>query len=230
MSNKLLQEEALAWSTVVANNRMNRERAAKGINSYEKALRFDPIAFLEKRRTPPTCDWIDLCCGSGNALIQTVQYFQDKGLEENYSLTGIDLVDFFATHQVNRHLQLKTLNLCHWTPELQYDLITIVHGLHYIGDKIGLIAKAITSLKKDGFFIANLDLNNIIIKDQQDSANFLKAYFKENNLDYNTRTKILSTTGTQHLIPKLSYLGADDQAGPNYTGQSAVNSFYSNLT
>ena len=33
-------------------------------------------------------------------------------------------------------------SLATWRPERAYDLITCVHGLHYIGDKLGLVARA----------------------------------------------------------------------------------------
>jgi hypothetical protein len=38
----------------------------------------------------------------------------------------------------------------------------------------------------------------------------------------------LSLENRQELVFELEYLGADDCAGANYTGQAAVNSFYKN--
>jgi hypothetical protein len=42
-----------------------------------------------------------------------------------------------------------------------FDLITCVHGLHYVCDKLGLIARAASWLVEDGRFVANLALDNL---------------------------------------------------------------------
>ncbi|GAB3891420.1 hypothetical protein GCM10029964_064560 [Kibdelosporangium lantanae] len=39
----------------------------------------------------------------------------------------------------------------------------------------------------------------------------------------------LRRTGHRQVHLPVQYLGADDQAGPNYTGQPAVNSYYGEL-
>ena len=119
------------------------------------------------------------------------------------------------------------MNLDHWQPSTKYDLITIVHGLHYIGDKIGLINKAISSLKSDGVFLSNLDLGNIIIKDNPNDKDSILDYFEKNNLKYSKRRKILTCYGKKQVESNFIFLGADDKAGPNYTGQNVVNSYYS---
>ena len=38
MAKKLLQNQKLEWSDILANNTMNRKRKAIGINSYEKDI------------------------------------------------------------------------------------------------------------------------------------------------------------------------------------------------
>lgn len=45
---KLLSENELVWSWVVANSKMNRKRNASGVNSYEKELKIKPEVFLEE--------------------------------------------------------------------------------------------------------------------------------------------------------------------------------------
>ena len=68
----LLDDTTLERSEIVANNAMNRERGIAGPNSYAKDLGFDPVAFLvERRRRQERAAWLDLCCGTGRALIQT---------------------------------------------------------------------------------------------------------------------------------------------------------------
>jgi hypothetical protein len=49
---------------------------------------------------------------------------------------------------------------------------------------------------------------------------------KENGLDYNSRSKILQKVGGAEIRFNLQFKGADDKAGPNYTGQEAVTSYY----
>ncbi|MEO0042965.1 MAG: hypothetical protein RL329_2413 [Bacteroidota bacterium] len=74
----LLDEAQLEWSPVVANNAMNRERKATGINSYEKDIRFNRLAWLEARnQAQETLNWVDLCCGREYALIEAAQKGQN---------------------------------------------------------------------------------------------------------------------------------------------------------
>lgn len=69
---KFLRDASLERSTVVANSRMNRERGAVGVNSYEKDAGLDPISFLADRLSvASSASWLDLCCGRGRALIET---------------------------------------------------------------------------------------------------------------------------------------------------------------
>jgi len=45
----LLLNDRLELSPIVANNRMNRERNAVGVNSYERDIWLSPIEFLTER-------------------------------------------------------------------------------------------------------------------------------------------------------------------------------------
>jgi ubiquinone/menaquinone biosynthesis C-methylase UbiE len=158
MADKRLSDTELEWSDVVANNSMNRERKATGVNSYEKDLKLNPLSFIFNRKNQENIQWLDLCCGKGNALIEVAKSLENTDSEAKTYLKGIDLVGYFSDKKGLKNLDFETLNLSKWQPEIQYDLITIVHGLHYIGDKIGLIIKAASALKKDGVFMANLDI------------------------------------------------------------------------
>ncbi len=226
MTPNLLNDQSLANSAIVANNRMNRQRKATGINSYEKDIGLNPIQFLENRITQSAIHWLDLCCGEGNALIETAEYFQKSYPKQSIQFTGIDLVDYFGhTNGVN-NLSLKTANLSNWQPSQQYDLITIVHGLHYLGDKIGLIQKAAAALKSDGLLVGNLAIANLTIEEQIPATTLWKKYFKQNEIKYDGRKKLIQIQGTKNLTNVFIYLGANDQAGPNYTGMEVVDSFY----
>lgn len=227
---RLLTEKELEWSSVVASNRMNRERNASGINSYEKEFSFKPELFIEKLiKENGEAAWLDLCCGKGNALIQAAGYFANNNLQDKITLLGIDLLDAFAATGDNIScLRFETTNLTDWQPSCKYDLITCSHGLHYLGDKLSVIEKAVAALTTNGLFIANLDISNIRIG-KINSSLYFKPVFKKMQLTYSSRKKILQKTGAAIIRFDLQYLGADDTAGPNYTGQEAVSSFYDTL-
>jgi SAM-dependent methyltransferase len=222
---KLLPEESLIWSPIVVNSRMNRERNSSGVNSYEQEFRFRPEEFLKTRiKESGYASWLDLCCGQGKALIQTSEYFRKLGLQEKVKLHGIDLVDTFpAVDKRITCLELESGSLTNWLPKATYDLITCVHGLHYLGDKLKVIEINIKALNPEGLFIANLDLNNIVI---QGEKSFLKDYFKKNGINYNSRFKIFKKIGPGNIKFDLKYLGADDEYGTNYTGQDSITSYY----
>src|SRR5262245_19288862 len=141
---KLLDRLNLEKSSVVANSAMNRERGIEGGNSYEKELAFNPIIFLQKRlQEEKSVTWLDICCGTGKALIEAVQIFHSRKIDSKLQITGIDLVSFFAPIPSNVHcLQLIESSIFDWQADNEFDLITCVHGLHYLGDKIGAVQKA----------------------------------------------------------------------------------------
>lgn len=223
----LLPENQLIWSATVANSRMNRERNASGINSYEQEIGFKPELFIaELVLKSGQAAWADLCCGAGLALSQTEAYLEKAGLQKNVHLEGVDLISNFkqdAAEKSNIHFIFKPV--LEWAPACEYDLITCIHGLHYIGDKLKLVELAVKDLKENGLFIANLDLNNISIGNDPKN-NLLKKRFHMNGFTYNNRKKILSRKGNQPVNFHMKYSGADDQFGPNYTGQDSVLSYY----
>ena len=227
MNKKLKDKEALEWSSVVANNSMNRKRIAFGVNSYEKEIKLDPIKYLISKYTDRKLSWLDLCCGEGNALIQSAKFIKENKHENKIGLEGIDLVSYFSEYSGYEDiLQLEEKNLENWIPTKKYDLITCVHGLHYIGNKIGLLEKISTTLTGEGKFIGNFSLENIRIQGVENSEKMLRKIFKESGLTYNARTKIIKLTEPISIASMFKYLGADDQVGPNYTGQSVVDSIY----
>jgi ABC-type uncharacterized transport system involved in gliding motility auxiliary subunit len=97
--------------------------------------------------------------------------------------------------------------------------------LHYLGDKLKVIETAVEALNPHGLFIANIDLNNIVIQGK-DTRAYLKDLFKQYGINYNSRRKLLSRTGAAAIKFDVKYLGADDNYGPNYTGQDSVTSYY----
>jgi SAM-dependent methyltransferase len=224
---KLLSENELVWSWVVANSKMNRKRNASGVNSYERDLKIKPEVFLEEYiRQFDSVKWLDICCGEGKALIQAAEYLAAKGLQDKAILKGIDLVDAFQPiPSTVTCVDFEVKSIVDWASSEQFDLITSVHGLHYIGDKLKVLSVILERLSEQGLFIANLDLNNIHFQ-HGDADKYLKNIFKQNNVQYNSRTRLLTCQGPRPINFNVIYKGANDEAGPNYTGQDAVCSVY----
>jgi SAM-dependent methyltransferase len=198
---------------VVANNSMNRER---GLRSYLEELRPAKLwrtqqQFLEF--LGPQGAWLDLCCGQARALNDAAALAPELHLE------GVDLVDYFHPN-LNARVQRRVESLRTYTPTRKFRLITCIHGLHYLGDKLDLLQRASTWLKPDGILLAQLDCNNLWLDQKPIKPKFLR----DHGLTYHTRARLLACT--KPLIFQVRYQGADDQAGPNYTGQPAVNSHY----
>ena len=226
----IIPEEELKRSPIVANCRMNRKRKLIGINSYEKELGFNIEEFLlpKAQINKGAVHWLDICCGEGNALIELGKRLYAKQQANKISLTGIDLVGMFSGYAFEEipKLQLIETAIENWQPTQTYDLITCIHGLHYIGDKLGIIQKIGNMLTADGLFIGNLALDNLLNESGSALSTWLKNQWAELGWQYNSRRKLLTITGRTDWPICWEYLGADDQAGPNYTGQEVVNSFY----
>ena len=224
---KLLLEQELIWSDVVANNRMNRKRKASGVNSYEKELGFKPETFLNAcLEIQDKVKWLDLCCGEGGALLQYAEVVATQNRQSRALLKGIDLVDQFLPIPGNiTCLEYEVSSLVGWAVDDQYDLATCVHGLHYIGDKLKVLQNACKAIANSGLLIVNLDLKSI--KVEGDPAHrYLRGLFKRVGIHYDSRRKIVRCEGRRELDIELIYQGANDMAGPNYTGQDAVDSYY----
>jgi len=224
----LLADDQLECSAVVANCRMNRERVLFGSNGYDKELGLDPMAFLKRRIAEGhTAAWLDLCCGTGKALIEAARIAHEEGLGPRISIVGVDLVGMFLTPESDLDgLRLLEGSLRIWQPEGRFDLITCVHGLHYIGDKLGTIARAASWLAEDGLFVANLALENVKLADEPTPGRKLTAGLRRAGLEFDGRRRRVTCRGRREPDLPFRYLGADDQAGPNYTGQPTVDSHY----
>ncbi|HEX8199817.1 MAG TPA: methyltransferase domain-containing protein [Isosphaeraceae bacterium] len=224
----LLSDESLERSAVVANCRMNRERNLLGTNGYDRELGFNPLDFLKKRADAGhTVTWLDLCCGTGRALIEAAQVVQSEGLASRIEILGVDLVGMFHRPDPGLScLRLVEASLSAWRPDRAYDLISCVHGLHYIGDKLGLIARAASWMTDHGQFVANLDLANLKFVDGRAAGRSLTADLRRAGLGFDHRKRLVVCQGRKVMDLPYRYLGADDRVGPNYTGQPAVDSHY----
>lgn len=221
---KLLSDEQLEATAVVANCRMNRERNLRGSNGYDRDLRFDPLAFLrDVALEHGDARWLDLCCGTGTALIEAATEIDAEKLP--IAIVGVDLVGMFDSHDASS-LDLIEASLSAWQPQPRhkYDLITCVHGLHYVGDKLRLIKGSLSWLSPIGRFAANLDRDNLKLEGGADSD--LIDGLRHAGLSYSALQKLLRSDGVRKIQLPWNYLGADEEAGPNYAGQPAVNSWY----
>lgn len=137
---RFLSSAELEHSPVVANCTMNRERDLRGSNGYDVELGMDPLDWLRRRSVEQarTARWLDLCCGTGKALIQAASLCEDSG-DCSIEITGVDLVGMFLPSDLSK-LQLLKCSLFDYQPTAPFDLITCVHGLHYLGDKLQAIA------------------------------------------------------------------------------------------
>lgn len=225
MDRRRLDDDALASSAVVANNAMNRERQLTGVNSYARELGFHPLDWLLARRAqvyPTGVGWLDLCCGAGRALGQAAAQLGPD--TSDVELVGVDLVDDFDPGP--EPVRLVSASVMSWTPQRPFDLITCVHGLHYVGDKLGVLSRAASWLAAGGRFVADLDLASIRLDGGPRAGRALAGALRRAGFDYDARRHRISCTGPRELELSYVYLGADDTAGPNYTHQPAVDSYY----
>ncbi|MEV0355498.1 class I SAM-dependent methyltransferase [Nocardia sp. NPDC050697] len=222
---RLLDHAALERSSVVANTAMNRERGLSGVNSYARDLGLDPFASLAERLPAPV-RWIDVCCGSGRALLEAEARFAAEYPEAEVALLGIDLVGYFQGAPRTPRLRLVTASAHEWRPDGDADLVTCVHGLHYIGDKLALLTAMAGWLTPGGTLAAHFDPAGIRHRDGSSAARPVLAELRRAGVGYDSRRHLVTTRGPATLRFSASYLGADDTAGPGYTGQPAVTSHY----
>lgn len=223
---KLLGNEALERSAIVANNRMNRERGLVGGNGYAKDLGLNPLEWLLAKLTSASkVSWLDLCCGSGKSLVEASLRIRELGLADRISIIGVDLVPMFVAQPPGLDfLRLEEGSVTRWRTKKRFDLITCVHGLHYVGDKLETITRAASWLTAKGLLIANFDVASLAVEGRSRAQ--LVRELKQAGLSWAARRKLLSCEGHAALKLPYEFVGADDGAGPNYTGQPAVDSHY----
>ena len=227
---RLLDDDALESSSVVANCAMNRERSLGGSNGYGRELGLDVVAELTRRGARPApVRWLDLCCGSGRALVEAARLLAERDLAERVQIVGLDLVDHFLADSFSPALRLITGSVTEWVPDGRFDLITCVHGLHYVGDKLGTLTRVASWLVEDGYFAANFDARSVRRADGAPAGRRLTTELRRQGFAYDAARHRISRHGGGEVRLSYRYLGADDQAGPNYTGQPAVASFYEPL-
>lgn len=226
MPMRLLDDAALESSSVVANCVMNRERSLSGSNGYGRELGVDIIAELTGRSARAGVRWLDVCCGSGRAPAEAARLLAGRDTAGRVEIVGLDLVDHFVAGPFPPALQLVTGSVTEWVPDGRFDLITCVHGLHYVGDKLGALTRVASWLADNGLFVANFDVRSVRFANGRPAGRRLTAELRRQGFVYDPARRRISRHGSAKIRLPYRYLGADDQAGPNYTGQPAVDSFY----
>jgi SAM-dependent methyltransferase len=209
---------------------MNRERGLTGSNGYGRELGLDVLGELRRRvAAGGTVRWLDLCCGSGRALFEAAAACDRLGIGDRVDTTGVDLVGYFDTAPPYRTpVRLVTASVATWTPpaRTRFDLITCVHGLHYVGDKLAVLARAVSWLTADGVLAATFDAAGVRSRDGAPLGRRLTGPMRAAGFALDTRSRRVTRRGSAEITLPLTYLGCDDTAGPNYTGQPAVHSYY----
>lgn len=209
----MLDEPALEATATVANNQMNRERRLLGPGGYERELGLDIVGLLA--RSPGRARWLDLACGTGRALLDAEALLPDA------ELVGVDLVDFFWPAPPGSRVQRTVTPLRSFAPEGSFDLVTCVHGLHYVGDKLGTLLRMRSWLRPGGQLAAHLDLDTVRIDGQRAQPALLRSL----GLRWSGRRHLVTAIGPGAPAPAPRFAGAACE-GVTWTGQPGVVSHY----
>ncbi len=227
----MLRAAELLSSPVVANTTMNRGRGFSGVNSYERDLRFSITEFLAERvRERGEAFWYDACCGQGCALVKAGKQFAVAGWGHQVRIVGVDLVEMFTLEQAPA-VTLRAADVAAFTLEQPADLITCVHGLHYLGDKLGFLQNAHAMLAPGGLFLGHLDTNNVRAVEgglsiwRQAARHAAKGGVAPELKSHVLRLSCKDTP----LDFGVTYEGATVSEQPNYTGITVIDSWYTML-
>ncbi len=224
----LLRADELLSSTVVANSTMNRGRGLSGVNSYERDLRFAILPFLAARvQERGSALWYDACCGQGRALMEAGRQLAAMDWGGCVQIVGADLVGMFAPERA-QSVSLMAADVAAFRPDRPADLVTCVHGLHYLGDKLGFLESAHAMLAPDGLFLGHLDPNNVRLADSGASAWRLAArQARINGVSADLKSYILRFERAEAVLRfGMSYQGASVSETQNYTGITVIDSWY----
>src|SRR5436305_4218070 len=106
---------------------------------------------------------------------------------------------FDPTNSSPSCLRLVEASLSTWNPDRHFNLITCVHGLHYIGDKLGLISRAASWLGEAGLFVANLDLANLKISYGLVGARRIISDLRRVGLGHDRRKWLVTSQGRKAI-------------------------------
>ena len=224
----MLPADELLFSSVVANATMNRGRGLPGVNSYERDLHFPLTDCLVGRvRECGKALWYDACCGEGLALAEAGMQFGASEWSHQVRIVGVDLVDMFTPEQVP-NVTLIAADVAAFTPEQPPDLITCVHGLHYLGDKLGFIQQAYAMLAPGGLLLGHLDPENLRASGAGASVwRQAVRHAAKNGVALDFKGNVLRIGRTEAPLNfGFTFQGATISEQPNYTGITVIDSWY----
>lgn len=120
---------------------------------------------------------------------------------------GVDLAGMFSARIDARTLTLIEASLTAWNPAESCDLITCIHGLHYIVDKLGLIARGSSWLNREGFFIASLDAGNLRLNPNGTSSRVFAKELWKAHVEYLPGNISLDAKAIEVCLCRLTILG-----------------------
>lgn len=139
----------------------------------------------------------------------------------------LDLVDHFDHFDPGSGVELLVGSVHDHEPSASFDLITCIHGLHYVGDKLGALTRASTWLRPGGLLVATLDLATLVTADGAPLGRPLLTALRSAGFAWDARRHLISVeAGVAAGTLDFDYLGASDAVGASWTGQPAVHSAY----
>ena len=224
----MLSPDNLLSSPVVANATMNRGRGFSGVNSYERDLRFSLTDFLAERvRYRGQSLWYDACCGEGRALAEAGKQFAASEWGRRVQIIGVDLVEMFTPEQTP-NVSLIAADVAAFTLDRPADLITCVHGLHYLGDKLGFLRHTYAMLAPGGLLLAHLDPDNLRGAGAGGSVwRQAVRHATRGGVTLDFKGHVLRAVRTEGTLNfGLTFQGATVSEQPNYTGITVIDSWY----
>jgi SAM-dependent methyltransferase len=220
----MLDPSELLASEIIANATMNRGRGLSGVNSYQKELRFDIAKFLQSRvETQGQAVWYDACCGEGRALAEAARQFGETDWGRHVRLIGSDLIDRYVGDMPAR-VQWMTGDVTTLSLDVPADLVTCVHGLHYLGDKLGFLENVYEKMAPGGIFLGHLDAANVRLP--RPWARLL-GRLRARGVDIKSGSQRLQMTKSSAPLKfGVTYEGATVSGQPNYTGITVIDSWY----
>jgi SAM-dependent methyltransferase len=217
----------LLASDTVVNAKMNRDRGFSGVNSYERELNFDITAFLQERvHRNGNAAWYDACCGSGRALREAAARWAAEPWAAQVTRLGVDLWDDFPPAGDGR-VRFTAADVVGFHPPMPVDLITCVHGVHYLGDKLAFLENVYAHLRSGGVFVGHLDPANLRSAERPDLWPRLLRRLRNEGVVAALRSHHLRIEKTETPLQfGVRYRGAHTSAAPNFSGMVAVDSWY----
>jgi SAM-dependent methyltransferase len=222
----MLTDRELLASSVVANSTMNRGRGLEGVNSYERELRFDILNFLEERvKLRGRAVWYDACCGEGRALNSAAERLIDGGWGSKVRLLGLDLIGS-SVDVPGVEIAQGDVVTHRWDEPI--DLVTCVHGLHYLGDKLGFIENAYSMLADGGLLMGHLDASNIRCEAGTGMTWLgLLRQARRAGVEIKVEQHRLSVRKSAVALRyNVEFRGGVVSERPNYTGITVIDSWY----